>query len=82
MSYRNLFGDNVQAAVGVTFFDLDLLVPGRPADATPGHPLMGRGWALLDATGPVADAPRPLSSHWTLFPDTAFTWLRAGLERN
>ncbi|WP_454337375.1 hypothetical protein [Streptomyces glaucescens] len=72
----------LRAAVGVTFFDLDLLVPGITADATPGHPLMGRGWALLDATGPAADAPQPLSSHWTLFPDTAFAWLRAGLERN
>lgn len=72
----------LRAAVGVTFFDLDLLVPGRVADTTPGHPLLGRGWALLDAAGPAADAPQPLSSHWTLFPDTAVDRLRAGLERS
>ncbi|MEU6537829.1 hypothetical protein [Streptomyces sp. NPDC047000] len=66
----------------MTFFDLDLLVPGRVADTTPGHPLLGRGWALLDAAGPAADAPQPLSSHWTLFPDTAADRLRAGWERS
>ncbi|WP_392957661.1 hypothetical protein [Streptomyces sp. LN245] len=75
--------DALRAAAGVTFFDLDLLVPGRAAGATtPDHPLMGRGWALLDAAAPAADAPQPLSSHWTLFPDSAHAWLRAELERN
>ena len=71
---------------GVPLFDLDLLVPGlvsglvRGRPAAPGFPLMGRGWALLGAAERPAPLPRPLSSHWTLFPGPAFGALRAALE--
>jgi len=69
---------------GVPLFDIDLLIPRRQTVAVPGFPLLGRGWALLDidSASPATAIPRPLSSHWTLFPESAFGSLQAMLERN
>lgn len=59
------------AATGTSFFDIQLLTPGRTPKSSPGFPLLGRGWALLDGTATAEGIPRPFSSHWTLFPDSA-----------
>lgn len=64
--------DFIRDALGTTFYDLELMQPGTIPTAMPGLPLMGRGWALLDATASATALPAPLYSLWTLFPGPAF----------